>query len=724
LSTLSVAALADLSGIRSWSEFARYLSLIHQATGMSWADLEEVESGWAHRGRELGRGPVSDALIGAGPIRASLLESLLDAWPLSDGVRGEVRAVWHRLAARGGSGPVGAGRCRDASPRALGIHASIRANESVSELPAYVGRDFDDHLRTVIAKGADEGCFVLMVGGSSTGKTRSLYEAILAVLPDWWLLQPADAADVLRAAESPTAKTVLWLDELQNFLGADPPLHRAVLDGLRRAGTIIVGTLWSEEYLPRTALRRTAGADKYASDRRLLDTARVIDVHAALSDRERERAQKLAATDSRIREALDSNDGTGLSQALAGAPALVQWWEHAPNPYARAVMTAAADARRLGVTSPLPEPLLRDAIEGYLDYTDRAAPPGSWLPEALPHATTKLKGGVVALAPYAHRAGKPEGFMIADFLAQHIRRTTRTTCPPPSLWTALLAHVTAPDDLRRLAASAQSRMRYRYAEAALRRLPERNDLTTLDLAYLLTRQDRLGEAIDTIDRRMTVSTTPELRERRAKLQQLQLRADALRPLIPAQPRAATALDELLSDSGHLADLRERAARGDTLAAEALVDRLVDRGRLDELRERADHGDRYAQEQLADMLAAHGRTEELRARAERGDDAANRRYNKLIDTAGTGQDAAAAREIDALRARVDGGDENAARELTVLLFELGAAEELLAEVHAGTPGAVERYLALLTAREETDLETLHLLRAWGIDEHGRPAGGLR
>ncbi len=127
-------------------------------------------------------------------------------------------------------------------------------------------------------------------------------------------------------------------------------------------------------------------------------------------------------------------------------------------------MTAAADARRLGVGSPLPEALLRDAIEGYLGHSDRATPPESWLGEALPHATTRLKGGVTALAPFARRAGALDGYMIADFLAQHIRRVKRTSCPPASLWNALLRHVTNPDDLRRLAVSAQSRMRYRYAE--------------------------------------------------------------------------------------------------------------------------------------------------------------------------------------------------------------------------------------------------------------------
>jgi hypothetical protein len=723
LSTLSSAVFTHPSEIRTWADFAIYLSLLHQGTGMSFDDLEAADS---VRGRpgdrsELTRGAVSDALAGHRPIRRTLVESLLEALPLAEDQRVEARAAWHRLDADGAVRPPAAGRCRDASPRALGVHAAIRASDSVRELPAYVARDFDDQLRDVIAKGAREGCFVLMVGGSSAGKTRSLYEAILAVVPDWWLLQPVDSADVLRAYRAPTEKTVLWLDELQNFLGADPPLNRAVLNGLMRAGTIVVGTLWSEEYLPRTAVRRTSGTDKYAHDRQLLGMATAkIDVKSSLSVRERQTALTVAATDERIREALENGGGAGLSQALAGAPVLVEWWEHAPNPYARAVLTAAADARRLGVGSPLPESLLREAIEHYLDPADRAAPPGTWLAEALPHATTRLQGGVTALAPYARSAGALDGYVIADFLAQHIRRVNRTDCPPPSLWQALLHHVTNPDDLRRLAVSAQSRLRYRYAEAALRRLPELNDLATLDLAGLLTRQDRLDEALDALNRRMTVSAAPELRDRHAELARLKQRADALRPLIPAQPGASTALDALLTDGEQIAVLRERADAGDVPASEALVDRLVDHGRLAELRARADRGHRYAREQLADLLAALGRTDELRTRAEAGDEAATIRYNKLVGPAPGPQ--AAERQIEELCARVDAGDDDAGRELTELLFDLGQAEALRDEVNAGTPGAVDRYLALLTAREETDREQLHLLRTFGINQDGTPTEG--
>ncbi|MDP9792119.1 hypothetical protein J2S43_000631 [Catenuloplanes nepalensis] len=716
MSTLTSAAFADDPfEIRNWPDFALYLSLIHQATGMSLSDLEAAESGLDDR--RLDRGAVSDALIGRRPIRKALLESLLRAWSLPDVQRGQVREVWRRLDARAGAGPANAGRCRDASPHALGLHASIRVGDSADDLPAYVRRDFDDHLREIIAKGADEGAFVLLVGGSSTGKTRSLYEAILNVVPDWWLLHPADTRDVIRAHREPTERTVLWLDELQNFLGADPPLNRAILDGLMRAGMIVVGTIWSEHYMARSPLRHPDGFDKYADDRQLLKLATRIRVDAEFTAREREEAAVLAKRDERLRVALATGAGAGLPRALVGASALLESWEHASSPFVRAVITAAADARRLGVGSPLPEELLRDAIEGYLSPADRAVPPERWLAGALPYLTDELGGGTAVLAPYARKAGSLDGYVIADFLAQHISGVNRTACPPDSLWEALLAHVTNPDDLRRLSVSAQARMRYRYAEAALRRLPELNDLATLDLTDLLVRQDRLHEARVLLAQRIAVSPSDDLRDRYDKLVNLMRRADQVR----SRPGVTAAVTGLLADFGRADLLRERADAGDVTAAEALVDVLAEQGHLDELRERADRGHRYAAEQLADLLALHGRVAELRSRAESGDEPAGRRYRKMMADGVPGR-AEAARQIEELRAQVDGGDERSARTLTALLFDLGVADALLDEVNAGTPGAVDRYLALLTAREETDRETLHHLRAFGINPDGTPAAG--
>jgi hypothetical protein len=58
------------------------------------------------------------------------------------------------------------------------VHASIQVDASASELPEYVPRDLDRDLQTAITAAAERGGFVLLVGGSSVGKTRALYEAV------------------------------------------------------------------------------------------------------------------------------------------------------------------------------------------------------------------------------------------------------------------------------------------------------------------------------------------------------------------------------------------------------------------------------------------------------------------------------------------------------------------------------------------------------------------
>ena len=62
---------------------------------------------------------------------------------------------------------------------------------------------------------------MLLVGGSSVGKTRSAFEAVTALLPDWWLVHPAEPAEIAELESAPTARTVVWLDELQRYLDRD-----------------------------------------------------------------------------------------------------------------------------------------------------------------------------------------------------------------------------------------------------------------------------------------------------------------------------------------------------------------------------------------------------------------------------------------------------------------------------------------------------------------------
>ena len=92
--------------------------------------------------------------------------------------------------------------------RQLGVHAAISVPGVPDEVPPqYVPRDTDaggHGVRDRVAAAAARGGFVLLVGGSSVGKTRCAAEAVRALLPDWWLVHPAGASEVAAlAAASP-----------------------------------------------------------------------------------------------------------------------------------------------------------------------------------------------------------------------------------------------------------------------------------------------------------------------------------------------------------------------------------------------------------------------------------------------------------------------------------------------------------------------------------------
>ena len=96
---------------------------------------------------------------------------------------------------RGTARPAGAVRVGEADLRRLGVHAAISVPGVADEVPPeYVPRDADaaEHgVRAKVAAAAERGGFVLLVGGSSVGKTRCAAEAVKALLPDWWLVHPA-----------------------------------------------------------------------------------------------------------------------------------------------------------------------------------------------------------------------------------------------------------------------------------------------------------------------------------------------------------------------------------------------------------------------------------------------------------------------------------------------------------------------------------------------------
>ena len=201
---------------------------------------------------------------------------------------------------------------------------------------------------------------VVLVGGSSTGKTRAAFEAVRQCLPDWSLLRPVDAADLLEQVRSGAAgpQTVLWLNETQIFLRGQPDVAVA----LRRllAGdepVVVVGTMWPEFWKELTSAPDDGGPDvNHQARELLLHDADRVDVPETFAGRDLVQLNHVLAADPRLATAAEAAGSDGkVVQVLAGGPELVQRYDHpadAEDRFGKAVLTAAMDARRARVRIP------------------------------------------------------------------------------------------------------------------------------------------------------------------------------------------------------------------------------------------------------------------------------------------------------------------------------------------------------------------------------------
>ena len=501
---------------------------------------------------------------------------------------------------------------------------------------------------------------MLLVGGSSVGKTRCAFEALQALLPDWWLIHPSDGAEVTALVTDPPLRTVVWLDDLQNYLGGEGSLTVTTVRSLLRAQApiVVVGALWSDQYATWTTAPAFGMADPHQQARAVLDLADMVRIPSRFSREEQDRARAAAVGDVRIRIALHA-EGYGLTQTLAAAPQLVSRWEDA-GVYAKAVLTAAVDATRLGVRDPLTADLLRAAATGYCNGRERAEAPTNWFETALAYATEKLHGAVAALAPVGIDMGQISGYTVADYLLQAAIAQRRYERLPATTWEALIAHTRSLSDLTRLGYSANSRLLYCYAIPLYRCAADTGDRdAAAQLAGLLAKQHNVYE--------------------------LQIRADV------GDEAAAGWLAELLAERGDVESLQIRADAGDEVAADRLARLSARSGGVEALQALVDTGNRYAGSRLVELLAERGDVGGLEAHVGIADEAAARLAWLLAEQGNT----------EGLRARADAGDRSAGRGLAWLLAEWGDAAGLRACANAGDRYAAGRLAWLLA--ERNDLE---------------------
>ncbi|MFB7287773.1 tetratricopeptide repeat protein [Actinacidiphila glaucinigra] len=651
----------------------------------------------------------------------------------------------------------------------LEVHHALEvgtARDQLGALPAYVRREYDAPLREAVdAAAAGRSGVTVLVGGPSTGKTRSAWEAVRR-LPDMWRLWHPDSSrlDVaLGQLDHVAPRTVVWLNEAQLYLAPEGIGEqvaagvRALLSDVERGPVLVVATLWSEHWDSLTSRD-----DSHARARKLL-TGHKIEVPDEFSPVELAALAGQAGDDPRLKEATERAEGQQITQYLAGVPVLLERFYGARGA-SQALIHAAMDARRLGHTSPLSEAFLEAAVPGYLTEQQRAvADPGTWFVGALGYARQKVLGVAAVLEPVAHPTGMgslPGLYRLADYLDHHARTTRRGTFPPATFWTAVQQDAAAAD-MTRLGAAAEQRGRYRIAASLYQQAAKANEATAVArLAMLRKQEGDVARAMVLFEQAADAGVCWAWREManlqdaagkpdraEAVLRQASARGDvASRYALMERLERAGARDEATKlareadgDTGMLRELAHlRWVLGDPAGAEVLFREAGDAGeawalhKLAGFREKA--GDRDAAEALLREAAEVGRADALydlmELLQERGDLAGAQALLQEAADAGCTlalYDLAVAREEAGDQAAAErlareagaGGDASALYELALLRENAGdrrKAEQLAREAaSAGDTSALSELAALREKAGERE-EAERLAREASTGDH--------
>jgi tetratricopeptide (TPR) repeat protein len=323
------------------------------------------------------------------------------------------------------------------NPVMLGVHPARHADPqgaaagpadatgSSDRVPPYVPRDIHERLVELLAAGG----FVLLVGESTAGKSRAAYEAMQAALTDHTLIAPRSRSVLPEAIELAVRlpRCVLWLDNAERFLGPDGLTRTNVARVIGGGGhhRVVLATIRSAEMARYTDTTHPDAADT-VEDRHVLEQATPLRLRRPLTVAEHERALT-RSWDQRIADALDHTGEYGLAEYLAAGPELLNDWENAweaGHPRAAALIAAAVDCRRAGLTRPLPRRLLESLHEDYLALRggDRLAPES--LVEAWAWATRPRRATTALIGPCTDQDGEPTDVEVFDYLVDATQRDT------------------------------------------------------------------------------------------------------------------------------------------------------------------------------------------------------------------------------------------------------------------------------------------------------------
>ncbi|MET9759920.1 hypothetical protein ABZ016_12805 [Streptomyces sp. NPDC006372] len=585
----------------------------------------------------LGRTTVSAALSPRKPVpSAETVAALADALKLP--VQ-ELLALQRDAAGDGNGERPGPGRpIGQWDPHALEVHPAGTAQPGSGLpqqgiLPGYVPREHDRVLAEAVRE-AQQGHsrMLVLVGESSTGKTRACWEAVQPLAEQGWRLwhpfDPTRAEAALEDLKRVGPRTVVWLNEAHHYLG-DPAAGERIaaavhnlLTSPQRGPVLVLGTLWPDYFKQYTSLPAASGSDPHSRVRELL-AARSVSVPDAFDPGALAAATVLAEHGDRLlADALTRAGADGrLTQDLAGGPALLERYRTG-SPAAKALLEAAMDARRVGVGLHLPQAFLTDAASDYLHDTDFNQLTDDWAEKAYAELAKQVHGKQAPLSRVTPRPQRrPPGpatsvnapplsgpvFRLADFIEQHGRAIRRHLCPPASFWHAAHTHLTRTGDLDRLTQAAEGWHRLQWARHLRLRAAEQGSIDALDDLALRREETGDQEGAELLARQAAEHGRTEALARLAEM-----REEA------GDQESAETLARQAADHGNrlallfVASIRERA--GDREGAETLYRQAADYGNTGALHflalmlDRA--GDREEAETLARQAVDHGRTSML------------------------------------------------------------------------------------------------------------------
>lgn len=248
---------------------------------------------------------------------------------------------------------------------------------------------------------------VLIAGASMSGKTRLALQVARGELPGHRLFRPRDgkALHALLALDPEPADLLMWLDDVDRFLGADGLLAED-LEGFHDRGAVAVATIRAGAFTalqPREGLK-PAGSEalEWFGD----------PVWLRWSDEELARSQQTLPD-----SVVEGARRYGLPSYLGGGPLAVNafWAAESEQPVGHALVRGAADWRRAGLPGPIPVDVLVSLAAVYLGTGDPAAEPKpAELDAGLAWATTKLNHTVSLLQL------SPGGYEVLDYIVDEV----------------------------------------------------------------------------------------------------------------------------------------------------------------------------------------------------------------------------------------------------------------------------------------------------------------